>query len=212
MAFEHERDQPLAICLSALAGYVDAIGYLWLGGTFIAFMSGNSTQLGVELSGLNWLRAAIPFAIIALFVLGVVGATILRRNVRRGRPAVLALVSALLGAGGLLQSTGHTDLAITAATLAMGAENTVFEHDGEVSVGLTYMTGTLVKMSQHLATALLGGPRLDWVPNFVRWLGLVAGAIAGGVAFHLVSLNAIWLAALVAAGLTVASFIQLVDD
>jgi uncharacterized membrane protein YoaK (UPF0700 family) len=94
----------------------------------------------------------------------------------------------------------------------MGAENTIFEHNGEVSIGLTYMTGTLVKMSQHLATALLGGPRFEWVPNFVRWLGLVAGAVAGGAAFHRVSLDAIWLAALVAAGFTVVTFIQRADD
>ena len=212
MAFEHQRDQPLAIVLSALAGYVDAVGFLWLGGTFISFMSGNSTILGVALSGADWAKAAIPLAIIGLFVAGVVAATILRRAVRRGRPAVLTLVSALLLLSALLQWAGHTTLAITAATLAMGAENTIFEHNGEVSVGLTYMTGTLVKMSQHIALALLGGPRFDWVPNFMRWLGLVAGAVAGAAAFHHVGLNAIWLAAAAAVGLTVVTFVQTVDE
>ena len=32
-----------------------------------------------------------------------------------------------------------------ALAFAMGAENATFERDGEVLVGLTYMTGTLVK-------------------------------------------------------------------
>ncbi len=37
----------LAACLSALAGFVDAVGFMYLGGYFISFMSGNSTRLSV---------------------------------------------------------------------------------------------------------------------------------------------------------------------
>jgi uncharacterized membrane protein YoaK (UPF0700 family) len=40
----------LACALSALAGYVDGIGYLHLGGLFVSFMSGNSTRMGVSLA------------------------------------------------------------------------------------------------------------------------------------------------------------------
>ena len=40
----------LAACLAALAGYVDAIGFLKLGGLFVSFMSGNSTRLAVGLA------------------------------------------------------------------------------------------------------------------------------------------------------------------
>ena len=32
--------------MSTLAGYVDAIGFLHLGGLFVSFMSGNSTRMG----------------------------------------------------------------------------------------------------------------------------------------------------------------------
>ena len=37
----------MTIVLSALAGFVDALGYLALGGFYVAFMSGNSTILGI---------------------------------------------------------------------------------------------------------------------------------------------------------------------
>ena len=190
------------MCLAFLAGLTDAIGYLWLGGVFISFMSGNTTRLGTELGGPAWAQAGVPLAVLGLFVGGVVCATVLRRIARHGRPASMGLVALLLLAASLLQSTGHTTLALAAATLAMGAENSVFEYDGEVSVGLTYMTGTLVKMGQHVATALLGGPPFGWLPNFLRWLALLGGAVVGSLIYHQVGLASLWVAAAIAAILT----------
>ena len=43
--------QRVAIGLSALAGYVDAIAFIASGGYFVSFMSGNSTRLGVAIAG-----------------------------------------------------------------------------------------------------------------------------------------------------------------
>ena len=40
----------LAIALAAQAGFIDALGFLKLGGLFVSFMSGNSTRLGVGLA------------------------------------------------------------------------------------------------------------------------------------------------------------------
>ena len=48
------RDIALAASLSAIAGYVDAIGFLKLGGFFVSFMSGNSTRLGVGAATGHW--------------------------------------------------------------------------------------------------------------------------------------------------------------
>lgn len=48
----HERT--LAVLLSALAGYVDSLGFLQLGGLFVSFMSGNSTRLAVGISHGDW--------------------------------------------------------------------------------------------------------------------------------------------------------------
>ncbi len=54
--------------------------------------------------------------------------------------------------------------------MAMGAENIVFERNGEVSIGVTYMTGSLVKLGQRMVVALLGTDRLGWVPYLYLWL------------------------------------------
>ena len=199
------HDQPLAVCLSALAGYVDAVGFLWLGGIFISFMTGNTTRMGTEVGGPQWAAAAAPISVLLVFFAGVMMGASLRRVVRRGALWVLAFVTLLLLASSLLQEAGRATLAIGAATLAMGAENCVFESGGEVSVGLTYMTGTLVKMGQHAAAALFGGPRFGWLPHFMRWFALLAGAALGSLVYRRAGLEALWAAAAFAAALTVTS-------
>src|SRR5260370_41193807 len=67
---DSRRNVVLACALSAVAGYVDGIGFLHLGGLFVSFMSGNSTRMGVSLAQAQWLSAAEAFGLIALFVIG----------------------------------------------------------------------------------------------------------------------------------------------
>src|ERR1700719_3709630 len=67
---DSRRNIALACALSALAGYVDSIGFLHLGGLFVSFMSGNSTRLGVYLAEGNWSNAVEATGLIVLFVIG----------------------------------------------------------------------------------------------------------------------------------------------
>jgi uncharacterized membrane protein YoaK (UPF0700 family) len=194
----------LAVALSALAGFVDAQGYLHLHGFFVSFMSGNSTRLGVSLAQGQWGVTRIAGFIVALFVLGVVAGSLVGQMAGDGRRrAVLALETLLLSVAALLQGLGHAPLAIAAAVLAMGAENAVFERDGDIGIGLTYMTGALTKVGARLASALLGGKPLEWVPYLLLWVGLVSGGIVGARTFAWIGLNGLWIAAAVSAGLAV---------
>jgi uncharacterized membrane protein YoaK (UPF0700 family) len=195
------RVRTLAVCLSALAGYVDAIGFIRLGGFFVSFMSGNSTRLGVGLAHGSH-NAAVAAGLVGCFVIGVVAGSFTGHVAKTYRqPAVLGLVSALLALAAFLNAAGATSFAVAAMALAMGAENAVFEHNGEVRIGLTYMTGALVKVGQKLSAALLGGDRLAWAPYLLLWLGLVSGACAGATIYPYLGLNGLWIAAGVAAGL-----------
>jgi uncharacterized membrane protein YoaK (UPF0700 family) len=159
----------LAFCLSGLAGFVDALGFLSLGGFFVSFMSGNTTRFAIELAG--------HFA------------------GQQRKAAVLAVVTLALLLSAGLDSIGLGMAGAGVLAMAMGAENSVFQRDGEVTIGLTYMTGTLVKMGQRIASALLGGPKLAFLRHLVLWLGLLSGAIAGADAHGRIGLDAIWLAA-----------------
>ncbi len=193
------RTRLLAAGCSALAGFVDATGFLYLGGFFVSFMSGNSTRLAVGLAGRAH-EAAVAAALIGCFVAGVFAGS-LAGSAAGGhrRWVVLLLVAVLLAAGA---ACGAADLGIVTAAamaLAMGAENAVFERNGEV-VGLTYMTGTLVKIGQRLASAATGGPRFAWLPYVGLWAGLLAGAVAGAASYPVLGAQNLWIGS-VAAGL-----------
>jgi uncharacterized membrane protein YoaK (UPF0700 family) len=196
----------LACALSALAGYVDGIGLLHLGGLFVSFMSGNSTRMAVSLADGQWSAALEAFGLIALFVAGAALGSLIVLGRFAQRQAALLLVEALLLAGaGLAHHLGHQPLAIAAIVLAMGLENAVFQIDGGGGLGLTYVTGALVKVGQLLAATMTGGPRWGWLPNLLLWAALVGGAVGGALAYARFNLGAIWFAALVA--LTLAAMV-----
>jgi uncharacterized membrane protein YoaK (UPF0700 family) len=48
---------------------------------------------------------------------------------------------------------------------------------------------------------MTGGPRWGWLPNLLLWAALVAGAVAGALAYTRFNLGAIWIAAGVALAL-----------
>ncbi|MDP3410620.1 YoaK family protein [Bosea sp. (in: a-proteobacteria)] len=190
----------LAFCLSGLAGYIDTIGFISLGGFFVSFMSGNTTRLSIELAGLHTGGIATAATVLALFVGGVIcGSLVGHFGGRRRKSAVLGLVAAALALAATLDMIGLSFAGAVLLAFAMGAENGVFQRDGEVTIALTYMTGTLVKMGQRMAGAMLGGPALGWVRHLVLWLGLLTGCINGAIAHYLVGQGAVWLAALAAA-------------
>ncbi len=190
-----KRVQALAIGLSALAGYVDAIGFIQLGGFFVSFMSGNSTRLGVGLIERSN-NAALAGGLIALFVAGVIAGSLAGKFAKtHRRPVVLVLVAVLLFVAASAAGAGATKVAAIAMVLAMGAENAVFEHDSELHIGLTYMTGTLVKFGQRVAAAIMGGPRFAWASYGLLWSGLVTGAVAGAASFSWIGLASLWPAA-----------------
>ena len=183
----------LAIAAAALAGYVDAVGFLSADRYFVSFMSGNTTRLGVDLIAAPR-SAAVPALLVAGFVLGVFGGAVLAAKAGAQRKfAVLALVAGLLGGAAF---SPRIELTLALLVLAMGALNNTFQRDGEVSVGLTYMTGALVRFGQGLAAKAMGTGNNGWEGWLMLWLGLALGAVAGAYAMiHWPGL-ALWLAAL----------------
>jgi len=178
-----------------LAGYIDAVGFLQLGGFFVSFMSGNSTRLGVGAALGDLTVVATAGGLIGLFVLGVIAGVLAAPEWWRWRRvSVLALVTTLLAVAAWLAGQGSPASAAFTA-LAMGALNAVFQRDGDIAIGVTYMTGALVRMGQRIAAALRGGPVWDFAPFAMLWVSLTAGAVLGAATYGAIGGVALWIAA-----------------
>jgi uncharacterized membrane protein YoaK (UPF0700 family) len=118
----------------------------------------------------------------------------LRAGVRR-KVWVLTFVALLLGAAALAGEFAHREAMLALLVLAMGAINNTFQRDGEVSVGLTYMTGALVRLAQGLAARMMGAGGAGWHHWLILWVGLTGGAIMGALATTMWPGWVLWIAA-----------------
>ncbi|HEY0958955.1 MAG TPA: YoaK family protein [Novosphingobium sp.] len=197
------RRQALAISLAGLSGFVDATGFLSADRYFVSFMSGNTTRLGVELAQ-DWRHAATPVLLIAGFVVGVAAGSVMAvRSGRWRKPAVLLLVTGLLLCAALTAPAGLHATALAMMVLAMGALNNTFQRNGQIAVGLTYMTGALVRLGQAIGATFAGERQDGWQGYLMLWLGLASGAVLGALAFRNMTDACLWIA--FAASLTLAS-------
>jgi uncharacterized membrane protein YoaK (UPF0700 family) len=201
MSREDTDNLILAIALMAVAGYVDAVGFLRLGHLFVSFMSGDSTQFATSIARRDWSNAIAAGGIVLVFVVGVTGGRMISKAVGRWcRPVILGTELILL-----LAATSRPSLepaVIVPAVLAMGIQNAAVHKVGVVQTGLTYVTGTLVRLGEKLADAFLEpGPttRWAWLPYVLLWLGLVAGAIAGALGYANFHVRALLIPAVVLA-------------
>jgi uncharacterized membrane protein YoaK (UPF0700 family) len=189
-----------AVALAAMAGFVDAVGFLSADGYFVSFMSGNTTRLGVALGTDPW-RAAMPALLLVGFVGGVtLGALVALKAGTMRKPAVLALVFAGLLVAALARVAGSQGAMLAGLVMAMGALNNTFLRDGAVAVGLTYMTGALVKLGQGVARQIAGHPGGgEWQLWARLWAGLLAGAVLGAFCQDRLPFECLWIATVWAA-------------
>lgn len=173
------REVTLAVVLSAAAGYIDAVGYLYLGGRFVSFMSGNTTELAAGVAYGDGSVVGVVATLLGCFFLGtIVGALLVR--VGDGRTTVLTASTALVAVTAVLAGFTDSTLPVTLLLpLSMGVINATFLTAGEASIGLTYMTGALVKAGQRLVDAFFGGPRMVWARHLALWSALLGGGVIG---------------------------------
>jgi len=168
-----------AVPFVALAGCVDAIGWLRFDQLFVSFISGTSTMLGIAAAEGHAGRAAALATVVGLFAAGALLGAAVGAAAGRGRsPAVLGLVAALLTAALLAPATGTWELppAAWAMVPAMGMLNTALPGVG----GITFVTGALTRFADALVAALAGAGRHGaWMVQIAAWVALVVGATAG---------------------------------
>ncbi|OBH20626.1 DUF1275 domain-containing protein [Mycolicibacter terrae] len=184
----YDSETKLSWALAGLAGVLAATAYTHSEGYFVTFMTGNAGRavLGV-FDGNEWLSISAA-ALLFSFLAGVVTASICRRRVWPQHPhgALLLTATALLTATLVdwILEGGPTLplplLPILLVAFGVGALNTTFVRDGEVSIPLSYVTGTVVKLGQGIERHLSGGTVHDWLGHFMLFVGYTSGAAIGG--------------------------------
>ncbi|SKR01252.1 putative transmembrane protein [Mycobacteroides abscessus subsp. massiliense] len=186
----------LSWLLSALAGMIGAVAFLHSAGYFVTFMTGNSERAVLAwypVSAEKHIAGAGPVAailMIALFLLGVTVAAYCRRRFWKSHPhgtTVLTAVGLLAAAIVDFVREGFTDRDVSVGAMlivafSVGTLNTSFCKKGEVSIPLSYVTGTLVKMGQGLERHMFGGGSIyDWLTYVTLYAAFLFGAAVGGV-------------------------------
>lgn len=191
----------MAIGIALLAGFVDATGFLQVDGYYVSFMTGNTTLLALDIvSGAK--RVLVPALLIAGFVAGVALGTWLGDLRETGRKRrVLSVVIALLAGAATARLLAWQAPSLACLVLAMGALNTTLSGNRRNPVGLTYMTGALVRVGQAIGDFIKGTRPSGWSPFVVLWLALLAGALLGAVAALRVPSIALWFGVAYAAAL-----------
>ncbi|WP_207841922.1 YoaK family protein [Williamsia soli] len=179
----------LSWILGGLAGLVGAAAFTNTAGYFVTFMTGNTERAAVGFfSGQNALAGAAVLLVL-VFVAGVVIASLCRRHLWRDHPhGATVLTTVALSIASLVDvlMTGWSApqvqfVPILFISFAMGALNTSFVKNGEVSIPLSYVTGTLVKMGQGIERHISGGSAKEWLEYFLLYAAFTLGAVTGGV-------------------------------
>src|SRR6202051_4247330 len=122
----------LAVFLALVAGYLDGYGLLVLG-TYVSFMSGNTTFAGLK-SGQGNLQAALPSAIAVLsFVTGSFLGNLFRQSrLRYSQRLIFGVIAGVLATVAVLERLGPWSSAadIALLSLAMGMMNSALSKVG----------------------------------------------------------------------------------
>ncbi|WP_373195254.1 YoaK family protein, partial [Mycobacterium marinum] len=170
-----DSEARLSWVLAVLAGVLGATAFTHSAGYFVTFMTGNAQRavLGYFRDDV-WLSVTAGLLLVC-FLVGVVVASVCRRHFwvdHPHGPTVLTTFS-LVAATALDIVIGGWEgsqldfLPIMLVVFGVGSLNTSFVKDGEVSVPLSYVTGTLVKMGQGIERHIAGGQAADWLGYFM---------------------------------------------
>ncbi|MEU6559712.1 YoaK family protein [Nocardia nova] len=201
----------LASALLILAGFVGAAAYTHSEGYFVTFMTGNTERAAIGGFLGDYVLAFGAFVLIVSFLAGVLAASFCRRHWWRNHPhGATMLATAALTVAAVVDSAAYArdaDLSLVPilfVAFAMGSLNTSFVKNGEVSIPVTYVTGTLVKFAQGVERHIAGGTHREWLGYAVQWLSFVCGAFIGGLVSLVVEGGDMLYAAVIASAIVAA--------
>ncbi|ORA19059.1 YoaK family protein [Mycobacterium arosiense] len=185
----NNSESRLSWVLAVLAGILGATAYTHSAGYFVTFMTGNAQRAALGFFRGDVVLSMSAGVLILCFVAGVIIASVCRRHfwvAHPHGPTVLTTFSLAAATVTDVIDEGWTENLLDFAPIMLvafgiGALNTSFVEDGEVSVPLSYVTGTLVKMGQGIERHIAGGTAADWMGYFLLFASFMLGATVGGI-------------------------------
>jgi uncharacterized membrane protein YoaK (UPF0700 family) len=179
------------VLLSAAAGYVEITGFLWLHGLYPGIMTGNTVQLGFSIARGDWAQARQIGAAIALFFIGCVVGSVLRRVLRQPGWELLLAAALVVAADAAVHSASLRDWAdLPLLAFAMALQGSAISRFGGRSIQTIVVTSSIVKFADALVGFAARWPRVVvrervlarltacLLPG-MAWLSYSAGAAAG---------------------------------
>ena len=171
----------VALSLTVVGGFVDAVGYIALFEVFTSNMSGNSVHVGMYLGQRNWMELLRPLCAIMSYVVGMAVTRIAvgiagRVGLRRIASFTFAAEAVLLALfahatprmhlGQIVdqQSAAYFSL-VALLAFAMGVQTATLTHIGPLTVYTTFVTGTLTKLTESFTRVLF------WLYDQRRMMG-----------------------------------------
>ena len=182
------------LSLALVAGHIAAVGFLDLGGLYIAPMTGNTVQLGIAAVRGQWPHVAILAATLGAFFCGGVVASYVRRRLPRP-PFELIIMAALVLAAQVarsgLASPTAIELPLLAASMAM--QGATISRFGGLPIQTIVVTNNLLKCADAIAGRYLAHhadaqskserpSTADVVLPACAWIGYALGGGAGALA------------------------------
>jgi uncharacterized membrane protein YoaK (UPF0700 family) len=174
--------------LVAVAGVINAVGFLGLHHQALSHLSGTATSVGIELAHADWRLAGHATLVLVFFFLGCVlsGLIIRQSTLRAGRRYGVALVveGALLFAAAYFFRHGSLAGAYL-ATMACGLQNAMATTYSGAVIRTTHITGIVTDLGIAMGLAARR-ERVDWRRMRlygILLVGFFAGGVLGGLGF-----------------------------
>lgn len=197
----------LAAMLAALAGFVDAIGFLAFGHVFLASPDASATVVGASLQG-GYRLALFAGAMVLSFLGGVVLMTLISYRITRFRRTVVLLVTALaLAAAYGAVSAGIEFAPAILLAMAIGAAHCIFKRDNPELQEAMSPSAQIARFGEALAGGRAGANQRQIGLHASFWLAFLIGGLAGASAWLAVEGSALMLAASIAGLLTLRTWL-----
>jgi uncharacterized membrane protein YoaK (UPF0700 family) len=146
------------VAFGLVAGYVEVIAFLDLGGIYPGVMTGNTVQLGLTFARNQWARFEILALAVSLFFIGGLVASLIKRHLRQPSLGLLIMAALLLAASVIrLHAHAHVPAELAVLALALAIQGETVSTFGGVSLQTIVVTSNILKFADALVGRYMTG-------------------------------------------------------